>query len=322
MLAEATLNLVPIPKHSVLVNLRYASFDAALRDARALMEFGPASIETVDSKVLALAQQDIVWEGVRKFFPDDAAGPARGVNLIEFVGDTEAEVEAPLQRLTLALAADPAGGRLGHTVARGEAEVRRVWEMRKRAVGLLGATPGEQRPIAFVEDTAVPPEHLADYIAEFRGLLDARGLDYGMFGHVDAGVLHVRPAIDMKDPAQEAMIREVTDAVVGLTRKYGGLLWGEHGKGVRSEYSPAFFGQLYPLVQAVKAAFDPRNQLNPGKIATPDGSALLTVDGVPTRGQADRTILAGARIAFDEAMHCNGNGACYDWDPDAAMCPS
>ena len=153
--------------------------------------------------------------------------------------------------------------------------------MRKRAVGLLGAMQGEQRPIAFVEDTAVPPEHLADYIAEFRGLLDARGLDYGMFGHVDAGVLHVRPAIDMKDPAQEAMIREVTDAVVGLTRKYGGLLWGEHGKGVRSEYSPAFFGPLYPLVQAVKAAFDPRNQLNPGKIAAPDGSALLTVDGVP-----------------------------------------
>jgi FAD/FMN-containing dehydrogenase/Fe-S oxidoreductase len=322
ILAEATLNLLPIPKHSVLVNLRYASFDAALRDARALMEFGPASIETVDSKVLALAQQDIVWEGVRQFFPDAAAGPARGVNLIEFVGDTEAEIEVPLQRLTAALAADPAGGRLGHTIARGEAEVRRVWEMRKRAVGLLGATPGEQRPIAFVEDTAVPPEHLADYIAEFRGLLDARGLDYGMFGHVDAGVLHVRPAIDMKDPAQEAMIREVTDAVVGLTRKYGGLLWGEHGKGVRSEYSPAFFGPLYPLVRAVKAAFDPRNQLNPGKIATPDGSALLTVDGVPTRGQADRGIPAGARIAFDEAMHCNGNGACYDWDPDAAMCPS
>lgn len=323
ILAEAKLNVLPIPKHSALVNLHYASFDAALRDARALMEFGPASIETVDSKVLALAQRDIVWDGVQEFFPEDASGPARGVNLIEFVGDTEAEVEAPLQRLTAALAeAGPACGRLGHSIARGEAEVRRVWEMRKRAVGLLGNMQSEKRPIPFVEDTAVPPEHLADYIAEFRSLLDARGLDYGMFGHVDAGVLHVRPTIDMKDPAQETMIREVTDAVVGLTRKYGGLLWGEHGKGVRSEYSPEFFGPLYPLVQAVKAAFDPGNQLNPGKIATPDGSALLVVDGVPTRGQADRTIPVGARIAFDEAMHCNGNGACYDWDPDAAMCPS
>ena len=110
--------------------------------------------------------------------------------------------------------------------------------------------------------------------------------------------------------------------MVRLTRKHGGLLWGEHGKGVRSEYSREFFGPLYPLVQAVKAAFDPRNQLNPGKIASPDGSALLTIDGLPTRGQADRTIPPPVRAAFDEAMHCNGNGACYDWDPDQAMCPS
>ena len=99
--------------------------------------------------------------------------------------------------------------------------------MRKKAVGLLGNTHGDKRPIAFVEDTAVPPERLADYIAEFRAALDRRGLDYGMFGHVDAGVLHVRPAIDMKDPAHRALIREVTEEVVVLTRKYGGLLWGE-----------------------------------------------------------------------------------------------
>ncbi len=195
--------------------------------------------------------------------------------------------------------------------------------MRKRAVGLLGNVQGDKRPIPFVEDTAVPPENLADYIEEFRALLDARGLDYGMFGHVDAGVLHVRPAIDMKDPTQEALIREITDAVAALTQKYGGVLWGEHGKGVRSEYSPAFFGSLYPLVQAVKAAFDPNNQLNPGKIATPGNETLLLrIDGVPTRGQADRTVPPAVRSEYSEAMNCNGNGACYDWDPDTAMCPS
>ena len=82
-----------------------------------------------------------------------------------------------------------------------------------------------------------------------------------MFGHVDAGVLHVRPALDMKDPAQQAMIREISDEVAALTHKYGGLLWGEHGKGVRSEYAPRFFGSLYGALQDVKAAFDPRDQL-------------------------------------------------------------
>ena len=151
--------------------------------------------------------------------------------------------------------------------------MERIWDMRKKAVGLLGNMKGDKRPIAFVEDTAVPPENLADYIAEFRAALDRRGLVYGMFGHVDAGVLHVRPAIDIKDPAQEKLIREITEEVVALTRQYGGLLWGEHGKGVRSEFSPRFFGPLYPGLQAVKAAFDPRNQFNPGKIATPGTGA-------------------------------------------------
>jgi FAD/FMN-containing dehydrogenase len=77
----------------------------------------------------------------------------------------------------------------------------------------------------------VPPEHLADYIVEFRALLDSHGLSYGMFGHVDAGVLHVRPALDMCDPQQEMLMKQISDDVVALTAKYGGLLWGEHGKG-------------------------------------------------------------------------------------------
>ncbi len=197
-----------------------------------------------------------------------------------------------------------------------------IWDMRKKSVGLLGNMQGDKRPIAFVEDTAVPPENLADYIAEFRAALDARGLTYGMFGHVDAGVLHVRPAIDMKDPAQEGLIRDVTEDVVRITKKYGGLLWGEHGKGVRSEFSPRFFGPLYPALQSIKAAFDPRNQLNPGKIAAPEDGELLRIDGLTTRGQLDRTIPPPVRAAYDEALHCNGNGACFTWDPDEAMCPS
>ncbi|KQS82484.1 hypothetical protein ASG32_23260 [Methylobacterium sp. Leaf361] len=323
LLAEATLNVLPLPSHAALVNLRYDSFDAALRDARTLAAFGAASVETVDSKVLGLAQEDPIWEAVAAYFPEDAGERARGVNLIEFVGDGAAAVEAALARLTATL--DEAGrtsGRRGYTVARGEAEVGRLWAMRKKAVGLLGNTKGDRRPMAFVEDTAVPPEHLADYIAEFRDTLDRRGLDYGMFGHVDAGVLHVRPAIDMKAPGAEALVRAVTEDVVALTQRYGGLLWGEHGKGVRSEFSPRFFGPLYPVLQAVKAAFDPRNQFNPGKIAAPEGTALLTVDGVPTKGQRDRAIPAHVRAGYDEALHCNGNGACFTWDPDEAMCPS
>ncbi|SEP28949.1 FAD/FMN-containing dehydrogenase [Methylobacterium sp. ap11] len=322
-LAEATLNVLPLPSHVALVILRYSSFDAALRDARTLADLAPASIETVDSKVLALAQGDPIWDGVAAFFPEDEGERARGVNLVEFVGGSEEEVVTALARLTATLDANgPAVGRRGYTVARAGADVSCIWTMRKKAVGLLGNQKGEARPIAFVEDTAVPPENLADFIAEFRAVLDRHGLDYGMFGHVDAGVLHVRPVIDMKAPGAEALVRAVTEEVVGLTQAHGGLLWGEHGKGVRSEFSPQVFGPLYPVLQAVKAAFDPRNQFNPGKIAAPEGAALLTIDGVPTKGGYDRTIPAEMRAGYDEALHCNGNGACFSWDPDEAMCPS
>ena len=321
---EAKLNVLPIPKYAVLVNVRYTSFMDALRDANALMAHKPLSIETVDSKVLMLAMKDIVWHSVAEYFPADAERPTLGINLVEFCGDDPAEVNARVQAFVAHLQADQGVERLGHTLAEGAEAVTRVYTMRKRSVGLLGNVEGEVRPQPFVEDTAVPPEQLADYIAEFRALLDGYGLAYGMFGHVDAGVLHVRPALDMKDPAQAALVKPISDAVAALTLRYGGLLWGEHGKGLRSEYVPEYFGELYPSLQALKGAFDPHNQLNPGKICTPPDSAqgLIKVNEAPLRGDFDRQIDERVWQSFGSAVHCNGNGACYNYDPNDAMCPS
>ncbi|WP_237886432.1 D-2-hydroxyglutarate dehydrogenase YdiJ [Pseudomonas sp. PGPR40] len=323
-IVEAKLNVLPIPKYSVLVNVRYASFMDALRDANALLAHKPLSIETVDSKVLLLAMKDIVWHSVAEYFPSDAERATLGINLVEFSGEDLTQVNARVASFVEHLQADTTIERLGHTLAEGAEAVTRVYAMRKRSVGLLGNVEGEIRPQPFVEDTAVPPEKLADYIAEFRALLDSHGLVYGMFGHVDAGVLHVRPALDMKDPAQAALIKPISDAVAELTRRYGGLLWGEHGKGLRSEYVPEFFGELYPALQSLKGAFDPHNQLNPGKICTPPDAAqgLLKVNEVTLRGDLDRQIDERVWQSFGTAVHCNGNGACYNYDPNDAMCPS
>ncbi|MDH0748641.1 FAD-binding oxidoreductase [Pseudomonas sp. GD03842] len=321
---EAKLNVLPIPTYSVLVNVRYSSFMDALRDANALMAHSPLSIETVDSKVLMLAMKDIVWHSVAEYFPTDDERPTLGINLVEFSGDDSQIVSARVAAFIEHLQRDTSVERLGHTLAEGAAAVNKVYAMRKRSVGLLGNVEGEIRPQPFVEDTAVPPEKLADYIAEFRALLDGHGLAYGMFGHVDAGVLHVRPALDMKDPAQAALVKPISDAVAELTQRYGGLLWGEHGKGLRSEYVPAFFGELYPALQLLKGAFDPYNQLNPGKICTPPDAqdGLLKVDEVALRGDLDRQIDERVWQSFGSAVHCNGNGACYNFDPHDAMCPS
>lgn len=326
-LAEAKLSLLEIPTHSILVNIRYDSFMDALRDARALIALRPLSIETIDSRVLGLAMQDFIWDSVEAYFPQDEAGPAQGINLVEFAGHDAAALRETVEAFLVHLRQDGTVRRRGHTLAEGRNAVARVYAMRKRAVGLLGNVQGEARPQPFVEDTAVPPERLAAFIEEFRALLDAYGLDYGMFGHVDAGVLHVRPLLDMRDPAQAALIRPLSDAVFALTRHYGGLLWGEHGKGVRSEYVPAVFGPLYPCLQRIKAVFDPFNQLNPGKIATPEAQqeetdGLLQIDRVPLRGDQDRQIPDPVWKGFGAAMHCNGNGACFNYDQDDPMCPS
>ncbi|WP_421869936.1 D-2-hydroxyglutarate dehydrogenase YdiJ [Motiliproteus sp.] len=326
-ITEAKLNVLPIPQCAALINLKYDSFNDALRDAQDLMKAQPTSIETIDSKVLNLAMGDIVWDTVRDYFPATEGRTIQGINLVEYTADDPDQLKANVKQLTDQLDAEAgqAGKSFGYTVVYGQTEINKIWAMRKKAVGLLGNAKGSARPIPFVEDTAVPPENLADFILEFRALLDGLGLEYGMFGHVDAGVLHVRPAIDMKDKVQEALIREVTDQVVALTTKYKGLLWGEHGKGVRSEYAPELFGpELYRCLQQLKAAFDPRNQLNPGKICTPldSGAELYRVDGVPTRGQQDRQIPVAVREQYDSAMNCNGNGACYNYDPNDAMCPS
>ena len=322
MIAEAELNLLPLPAHAALVNIRYDDFNAALEDARNLVALDVASVETIDETVLRLAKGDIIWPRIAPFFPDDAAGPANGINIAEVLADTPEELAGKLLAVTTALKVHPFGGRRGLTITRGKAEIEAVWAMRKRAVGLLGNVDGPTRPVAFVEDTAVPPENLAAYIREFRALLDGEGLSYGMFGHVDAGVLHVRPALDLTRLEHAALVRRISDAVVALTRKYGGVLWGEHGKGVRSEYVPDFFGPLYPRLQEIKAAFDPLGQLNPGKIVAPAGKDLPKIDEIPLRGTLDREIGNEIRAAFDNAAYCNGNGACFDFDDDGQMCPS
>ncbi|WP_127959377.1 FAD-binding and (Fe-S)-binding domain-containing protein [Serratia microhaemolytica] len=326
-ITEATLNITPLPKVRCLVNVKYDSFDSALRNAPLMLAAKALSVETVDSKVLNLAREDIVWHSVRDLITDVPEKEMLGLNIVEFAGSDQILINQQLtalcQQLDQLMTSQQAGV-IGYQVCDDLASVERIYNMRKKAVGLLGNAKGAAKPLPFVEDTCVPPQHLADYIAEFRQLLDSHNLSYGMFGHVDAGVLHVRPALDMCDPQQEILLKQLSDQVVALTAKYGGLLWGEHGKGFRAEYSPAFFGDtLYQELRVIKAAFDPLNRLNPGKIcppATMDGQ-MMTVDAVK-RGSFDRQIPLAVRTSYRGALECNGNGLCFNFDLRSPMCPS
>ena len=191
-------------------------------------------------------------------------------------------------------------------------------------MGLLGNTKGRRKPIPFDGDTAVPPENLAAYIQEFRNLLESFGLEYAMYGHVDVGCLHVRPALDLKTTKDEEIVRKISDGVCQLVRKYGGVMWVEHGRGFRTEYTEEHFGSdLYQGLRKIKQVFDPFNQLNPGKIVTPLESKEQTVSvEAPLRGHRDRQIHTNWQEDFAVTISCNGNGACFHYDPNHVMCPS
>lgn len=313
VISECKLKLTPIPASSQLVVVQYRSFEDALR-APELQGLSPIAVETIDEKLIDLARQEPFYFHIKDFI-----GDASAVNLVEFAGDDKEEIAK-----TIATLCSRKETALGFYVAKDAAEEKLLWNLRKKSVGLISKKiSGSRRPIPFIEDTAVPPKHLANYIAELKKLLDAHGLIYGMYGHVDAGCVHVRPALDLKTQ-DEKLIRELSDEVVALLKKYQGILWGEHGQGHRCEYGPSFFGDtLYQVVRQIKTLFDPFDQLNPGKIAvsTQGQHTLVKLEG-PLRGHFDKQISTDAQKEYSNAMACNGNGACFSYDTQEAICPS
>jgi FAD/FMN-containing dehydrogenase/Fe-S oxidoreductase len=320
----ARLKLTPIPKCRRLLVLNYASFDDALASAEVLVRANPSAIETIDENILQLVRTDFLWHRVEHLLEDD--NDTRAINLVEFAGNDAAKVDDQLWQLVADL---PIHGSAPHapiamSVPEEADDIAAMWELRKKGVGLLGKMKGQRRPIPFVEDTAVPPARLAEYIRDFRALLETEGLKYGMFGHIDAGCLHVRPALDMRDPEDAQRLRRISDRVAQMVKGYGGVLWGEHGTGFRSEYLPDFFGpELFEAMCRIKRAFDPLGRLNRGKLAVvrEREHRLVTIDS-HHRALLDRPIAAGSQQHFSPVMFCNGNGQCFSTDAQVVMCPS
>ncbi len=322
-ITRARLKLVPRPRHRRLVVIGYRSFDAALASAESVLAFEPTAIETLDDIVHELAAAQGLLNGLPPILRQPLApgGPIPVGNYVEFTGDDPVLLDRRVDELERALESDC--DVVGWHAVSDDDDMRRLWGIRKASVGLVGSVEGRRRPVAFVEDCVVPPARMRAFVSEFRALLDREGLTYGMYGHVDVGCIHVRPALDISVAEDRDRVRRISDAVFDLVRRHGGIFWGEHGKGVRGEYLKDFVGdEAYAAFQEIKRAFDPLGRMNPGKLvdAAGDRSGIFRIDTTPMRvtnpdpGEDDP--------AWRHAFRCNGNAQCQSYAATVPMCPS
>ena len=317
---RATIRLSPIPEHTTLVVAAYRSFADALDDALVMRETRPSAIESFDERTLSAGRNSPAWSAL-----GDVVGDHNGsVLLIEYDGS------APVDDAPIHASLKESGRAIASKTVHSPGERTKAWKVRADAVGLLakvevGAPQRSARPTAMVEDCAVPVKAMPAFIADYRACLDSFGIEYGMYGHADVGCVHVRPALDTSDPEHEALVRTITDGVVAVVKKHGGVLWGEHGQGFRGEAASQFLSpETIDVMRQVKEIFDPHDLLNPGKLYRPASSDLhvTAVDAAPMRGQHNRTVPVTIRRDFDDAFACNGNGLCQHYSASEVMCPS
>ena len=258
----AKLRLVPLPSMKGMAVLHFHDLIEAMEAAVAILEHHPAALELMDRMVINSARNSTGFARLASVVQGDPAA----LLVVEFYGESPQELDARLDSLEQ----DVRRRGLGYVTLKllDTQAQSQVWALRRAGLGLLMGRKGDVKPLPFVEDTAVSPERLPDYIRRFDELVRAQGITAAYYGHASVGCLHVRPLINLKEreglERMTAIAREVSDLVL----EFGGALSGEHGDGiVRGVWTEKMFGtRLYNAFREVKRLFDPHGLMNPGKI--------------------------------------------------------
>lgn len=315
----AKLHLVPIPRHRGLQVLEFASLESAIEAVGKILPCGPSAIELFDRMILDLAAQSLEYRN----YLDFVVGKPEYLLLAEFSGESVEAVRAGMDAASAELVNHPG---LTHTlVAWDREQCEQIWQCRKAALPLLMGLPGNRKPIAFVEDTAVNPARLPEFVARFRKILRDEGTDGAFYGHASVGCLHIRPLIDTKDPSDLARMEHILTRVSDLVLEFEGSMSGEHGDGLARGYlNEKLFGpRIYQAFKEVKRVFDPQNLLNPGKIVDSPAPTenLRLAPGFQTLPIVT-TFDFSAQGGFGGAAEmCNGAGVCRKTQT-GTMCPS
>ena len=317
---EATVGLVPLPKAKALLTAEFDHLLDALGATPLILRHQPAAVEVMDDFILSHTRENATLEAMRRAI---LQRDGSALLCIEFYADDAADLPPRLEALARDLAASGVACR---TRALTDAAAQaRVWHLREAALGLSMATTGDGKAVSFVEDTAVAPDRLRDYIARFGEIVARHGTTAGVYAHASVGCLHVRPVVDMKTAEGVARFEAIATEVADLVLEFGGALSGEHGDGlVRGAFNEKMFGPvLYEAFRTVKRTFDPDGRFNPGRIVdTPPITAHLRFGaGYETPDPATAFDYA-AFGGFGRAVEmCSGVGACRK-TRGGTMCPS
>lgn len=317
---EAKLRLVPLPKAKAVMVIEFADLLEALSATPVILRHGPSAVEVMDKAILDNTRQNAGLDRIRKSFIEGDPGATL---CVEFYADRKEDLPPRLKALEENLSASKLGYR--YRVETDPAEQTRIWSLREAALGLSMAMKEDAKSIPFVEDTAVEPERLSEYIARFLKILNAHETTAGIYAHASVGCLHVRPVINMKTEAGIRKFEGIANEVADLVLEFGGALSGEHGDGlVRSPFLRKMFGDtLYEAFREIKRTFDPEGVFNPGKIvdAPPVTSNLRFGTNYSARNPKtffDFSEYGGIAGAVEM---CSGVGACRK-TLAGNMCPS
>ena len=315
------LKLSRLPKARTLGVCHFARFYAAMDCTQHIVKLGPSAVELVDQTMIGLARGIAAFRGTV-----DAViqGDPEAILLVEFSGDDASLQQRKLKDL-VQLMADL--GQPGSVVELTDARAQReLWEVRKAGLNIMMSMKGDGKPVSFIEDCAVPLEHLAEYTDRLTRVFAKHGTRGTWYAHASVGTLHVRPILDMRRDGAEKM-RAIAEEACAMVKQYKGAYSGEHGDGlVRSEWIAPFFGpRLTACLAEIKGWLDPRGLMNPGKIVDPprmdDRSLFRFKPGYKT--QSSSTHLDWSEWGgYDKAVEmCNNNGHCRKFDA-GTMCPS
>ena len=319
---SVTLKLSRLPAHRVMGVCHFPSFRSAMETTRHIVDLGPVAVELVDNNVLVLGADIPLF---RTTLADITKGQPNCLLLTEFAGDDLAALKRDLKRLEACMADHGFPDAVVEVVE--PARQRSVWDVREACLNIMMSMKGDAKPISFIEDCAVPLEHLADYTDAVTEIFSRHGTRGTWYAHASVGCLHVRPILDIKDAGGVKAMRAIAEETAEMVRRYHGSYSGEHGDGIsRSEFvEPLFGARLTRAFETVKDGFDPENRLNPNKIVRPlkfDDRSLFRFKPdyaiAPVTTALDWSDWGGLGGAVEM---CNNNGTCRKL-AGGAMCPS